>query len=296
MMLKNKKNEAALLLAPMLILLGIIVIYPMLYSFYMSFQYYVLTDKANAGFVGFDNYMKVLTDPTFIVALKNTVKWVAGALSAQFIVGLLFACMLNREFKGRGIIRSISLLPWVTPGVVIALMWGLIYDGNLGVLNDILKKIGFIKQNIPWLAQPQTSLTAQTVSIIWQGIPFFTIMILAAMQGISTELYESATVDGAGEWQKFRYVTWPHILPTIIITVFLRIVWITNNTEIIYIMTQGGPGDSSLTVSVYTYMQAQKSMNFGYASALAVVMTIILSGFMILYIGLLDRNGQVMEE
>lgn len=292
---KNKDRKRVLsLLTPMFVLLGAIVVYPICYSVYLSFQYYVLTDKRNRHFIGLENYLAVFRDATFWGALKNTLIWVAVTLLAQFITGMLLACLLNKPFRGRGIVRSVTLLPWVTPGVVISLMWRLIYDGgNLGILNDLMKKTGLIAQNVPWLASADTALGAQIVSMVWQGIPFFAIMILAAMQGIPTDLYEAAEVDGCSAWKKYWYVTWPFILPTVIITIFLRIVWIANNTELIYTMTQGGPGTSSLTVSVYTYMQAQKSMNFGYASALSIVMTVMLSGFMILYINLLDREDGI---
>ncbi len=287
-------KRALLLLSPMLLLLGSIVVYPIIYSIYLSLQYYVLTDKANRRFIGLENYLAVFQDATFWTALGNTAVWVSITLAVQFLVGMILAYLLNKPFRGRGIVRSVVLLPWVTPGVVIALMWRLIYDGgNMGVLNDLLKKTSLISQNVPWLAQPETALYAQIVSMIWQGIPFFTIMILAAMQGIPGDLYEAAAVDGCSPLKKYWYVTWPHILPTVIITVFLRIVWIANNTELIYTMTQGGPGTSSLTVSVYTYMQAQKSMNFGYASALSIVMTLMLSVFMILYINLLDKKDGI---
>jgi multiple sugar transport system permease protein len=204
---------------------------------------------------------------------------------------MVLALLLNKKFRGRAVVRSICLIPWVTPGVVIALMWSWIYNGNFGVLNDLLMKTGFIAKNIAWLANSKTSLNAQIVAMIWQGIPFFTLMFLATMQTIPTDLYEVADVSGANSWQKFRYITFPFLIPTILITSLLRIIWVGNNVDIIYLMTQGGPGFSSMTLSVYSYIEAQKSMNFGYGSTLAVYGTLFMVVLMVLYVRLLNKSG-----
>ena len=152
-------------------------------------------------------------------------------MACQFLFGLVLAMVLNVPFRGRGIIRSCYDVPWVTPGVVGALMWVWIYNGNFGVLNKCLTSLGIISKNIPWLGSSQTALYNQIVTMIWQGIPFFAIMMLAALQTISADLYEAADISETNSWQKFLYITLPELMPTIITTCMLRIIWVFNNVE-----------------------------------------------------------------
>jgi multiple sugar transport system permease protein len=272
-----------LLVSPAILLMVFIVIYPIFKSIFMSFHYYVIWDLKNLKFIGFDNYLKALNDVAFIASARNTVVWVTMAVSFQLFFGFILAMLLNLNFKGRGIVRSISLIPWVTPGVIIALMWTWIFDGNYGVLNDILLKAGIINQKVPWLSQTSTSLSSVIVAIVWQGIPFFTIMILASLQSISEQLYEAAAVDGASPFQKFKGITVPHLMPTILITTLLRIIWISNNVDLIYIMTGGGPAYSSRTLSVYAFIEAYKTYNFGYGATVSIYWAIILCFVLMIY-------------
>lgn len=281
-----------IMLIPAAIILLCVILYPILNAIGMSFQFYVISRWKERRFVGLENYIKILSDDAFHVAIVNSLRWVFITVPSQFLVGLILALLLNRKFKGRGFIRSICMIPWVTSGVVIALMWSWIYNSNFGVLNDILKRIGLISTNIAFLANHDTALNSQIVVMIWQGIPFFTVMLLASMQSIPLDLYEAANVAGANALQKFRYITLPFLMPTIFITSLLRFIWVANNVDIIYQMTQGGPGYSSLTLSVYAYMKAQKSMDFGYASALAVYGTLFMSILMVVYIRLLNKKEQ----
>ena len=225
----------------------------------LSFYNYRLTDLKNLSFIGIRNYIEILTnDPAFNQAFLNTVIWVGVTVLCQLLLSLLLANILNKAFSGRGIIRSIILIPWVTPCVLIALMWSWMFNGNYGVINEILKDLHIINENIAWLARPDTALGTQILVMVWQGIPFFTVMILAAMQSIPLELYESADVDGANAIRKYFNITLPGISATVISAVMIRLIWVFNNVEIIYIMTSGGPGYSSLTTSVYTFIEAQK--------------------------------------
>ena len=145
----------------------------------------------------------------------------------------------NKKFRGRGVVRAVSLIPWVTPGILIGLMWRWMYDGNYGVLNDILQKLHIINKSIPFLAQANTAFPAVVVTIIWQGIPFFALMILAGLQGIPGELYEAADMDGATGFQKLFKITIPSIKNTIFITGLLRIIWVANSVDVIFNMTEG---------------------------------------------------------
>ena len=167
------------------------------------------------------------------------------------------------------------MIPWVTPGVLIGLMWRWMYDGNSGVINDILLKLHLITTKIPFLSQVTTAFPSVIVTIIWQGIPFFALMLLAALQGVSTEMYEAADIDGATPWQKLIYVTIPSIKNTIFVTGLLRIIWVANSVDVIFNMTSGGPAYSTQTLSVYIYNQGN-ALNLGYASAMALLMTLLL--------------------
>lgn len=281
---KEGKWIPYLLIAPALILMLLIVAYPILSSVMMSFQEMVLFRPQNTRFIGLDNYIQVLNDPVFWVALKNLLSWVFFGVLFQFMFGFILALILNMNFKGRGVIRSISLIPWVTPGVLIGLMWTWMYNGNYGVINDVLTKLHVISDYLPWLANSKTALPAVIVTIIWQGVPFFAIMLLAGLQAIPKELYEAADVDGAAGWQRLFYVTIPALKQTIFVTTLLRIIWVANSMDVIYSMTAGGPGYSSLTLSVYTFVKAQKALDFGYASTLSIYLTLILSCVVFVYL------------
>ncbi|WP_169009381.1 carbohydrate ABC transporter permease [Faecalispora jeddahensis] len=291
---KKRDYTPYIILAPALLLICCIIIYPIFYAVFTSFQYYAMFDLANRRFVGLQNYIQVWHDDAFLASLPNTARWVIVTVSLQFLLGLILALILNQNFRFRGFLRSISLIPWVTPGVVIALMWMWMwmYNGNFGVLNDLLMRAGILGDKVAWLSNAHTALNAQILTMVWQGTPFFAIMILASLQSIPIDLYEAADVSGANVWQKFYYITWPHIFPTIVITSLLRIIWVFNNVEVLYLMTQGGPGYSSLTLSLNAYIEAQKSLNFGYGSTIAVYGTLIMILFMTFYLKFTRKNRE----
>lgn len=264
-----------LLLAPALIIMMTVVFYPICKALWMSLQNYNLTRPNKMGFIGLDNFRKLFSDKLFWKSLWRTVLWVAFGVGFQFIGGFILALLLNKKFPGRGLARSLSLIPWVTPGVLIALMWSLIMDGNYGVLNDVLKRLGIISENIAFLASKQYSLPSVILTIVWQGIPFFALMLLAGLQGIPGELYEAAEIDGASGPQKFFYITVPSLKNTILVTTMLRVIWVANSVDVIFNMTEGGPAYSTQTLSVYIYKMAS-NLNMGYASAMAIILMLLL--------------------
>ncbi|HEY8463987.1 MAG TPA: sugar ABC transporter permease [Bacillota bacterium] len=288
--MKRNKLTPYLLIAPAVTLMLLIVAFPIARSFYMSFLKCVLYRPFDTKFIGLANYITAFKDPIFWQSFINTLYWVGFGVSFQLLFGLILALLLNQKFKLRGFVRSIVLIPWVTPGVLIGLMWTWMYDGNYGVINDILTKLHLIKAYIPWLAQSKTALFSVIVTIIWQGIPFFAIMILAALQTIPHELYEAAEVDGARPWQSFINITLPMLKPTLIVTTLLRIIWVANSVDVIYSMTGGGPGYSSLTLSVYTFVKARAALDFGYASTLSIILTVFLSMFLVIYLRKLSQQ------
>ncbi len=264
-----------LLLLPALIVMLSVVIVPIINAVSMSFQSYNLTKPKKIGFIGLQNYATLLHDPLFWSSLLRTAIWVVFGVGCQFLFGFLLALVLNKNFRGRGVVRAVSLIPWVTPGVLIALMWRWMYDGNYGVINDILMRLGFIKENIAFLSKPATAMPSVIVTIVWQGIPFFALMLLAGLQGISYDLYEAASIDGATGWQKLIYVTIPSLRNTIFVTTMLRIIWVANSVDVIFNMTEGGPAYATQTLSVYIYKKAS-ALDMGYASAMAIMLMLVL--------------------
>jgi multiple sugar transport system permease protein len=283
--MKNRKFEIYpyLLITPALVFVILVVFVPVFNALLMSFQSYDLRRPSSIGFIGLANYLAAMQDPIFWASIGRTLAWVFFGVGLQFLFGFALALLLNQHFMGRGLIRSVSLIPWVTPGVLIGLMWRWIYDGNYGVLNDLLVKFGISDTFIPFLAQKSTSLPAVIVTIIWQGIPFFSIMLLAGLQGIPSSLYEAADIDGAKRYQKLFLITIPSLRNTIFVTTLLRVIWVANSVDVIFSMTEGGPAYSTQTLSVYIFNKAN-SMNLGYASTMSVFLMLLLSFVAIPYL------------
>lgn len=274
-MVRKKSIWPYLLVAPAVLIILCVVFVPVVNAVFMSFQNYDLRRPKEIAFSRLANYIRAFTDNLFWGALLRTVIWVVAGVGLQFLLGFILALLLNRSFPGRGMVRAVSMIPWVTPGVLIGLMWRWIYDGNFGVLNDLLQKIGLVTEKIPFLSQVDTALPSVIVTIVWQGIPFFALMILAALQGISKDMYEAADIDGASSWQQLIYITLPSIKNTVFVTALLRVIWVANSVDVIFNMTEGGPAYSTQTLSVYIYNKAN-ALDLGYASAMALLMTLCL--------------------
>jgi len=286
---KKSKYWPYLLTAPALIIVWSVVFVPVVQAILMSFQKYDLRYPKEIAFIGLKNYQEVLTDGLFWSSCLRTLQWVVLGVGFQFLFGFILAMLLNRKFAGRGIVRSVSLVPWVTPGVLIGLMWKWIYDGNYGVLNDILLKLGIVNQKIAFLANTGTALPSVILTIVWQGIPFFAIMLLAGLQGIPAELYEAADIDGASYSQKLFHITIPSLKSTIFVTTLLRIIWVTNSVDVIANMTGGGPAYSTQTISIMIFNTAN-TMNFGEAATMAIIMTLMLSVVAVPYLHSIFKN------
>ena len=272
-MVKKRSIWPYLLVAPAVLINLCVVFIPVVNAIIMSFQNYDLRRPKEIAFNGIANYIRAFGDSKFQTSFWKTIIWVVAGVGFQFLFGFILALLLNQDFKGRGLIRAVSMVPWVTPGVLIGLMWRWIYDGNMGVLNDILMKLHLITDKIPFLAQDGTAFPSVILTIIWQGIPFFALMLLAALQGVSTEMYEAADIDGATPWQKLTYITLPSIKNTIFVTALLRVIWVANSVDVIFNMTEGRFG--TLTMSVYIF-QKGNALDLGYASAMALIMAVCL--------------------
>lgn len=272
------------LLAPAILVTALIVFLPMIQAVFTSFYDLVLFKPNASRFVGFGNYLKLFNDPVFWTALGNTVKWIGLTVPLQMGLGLVTALLLNREFPWRGLARALVIIPWALPSVVIALMWRWIYDPNTGVLNDILIYLSIIKTAVPWLANPDVALYAIIATLTWQGFPFFAVMILAALQGIPKSQYEAASIDGASAWRQFVHITLPGIAPVLATAGLLRVIWVANSMDVIFVMTGGGPGYATYTLPLYAFIKARQNLDFGYGTTIAVTFTILLGLFVAVYL------------
>ena len=291
-MSRRKKMEPWYYVGPIFLLLVIMFGYPLIKSVVMAFQNYKL-GNANVYFNDFANFQKMFGDKDFLLLLKNSIVYVIVSVFGQFIGGLILALCLRDKFKGRGIYQSIVFLPWAFSAFVVGLVFRWSFNGEYGVVNDVLMKLGIIKKGIAWLGTPGLSLVVVILAMIWIGIPFFGIMILAALQSIPDEIYEAADMDGCGMFRKFFSLTLPYIKPTVIMTILLRTIWIFNSFDLVVIVTQGGPANYSQTLPSYMYTKAFSGYDFGLAGAFGVLLMVILGVYAVLFLKLsnYDKAG-----
>jgi len=280
------RRWAYLLIAPSLLLVLVVVIYPVLTGISFSVQELRLNRPNKTGFVGFAQYQTLFTDPVFLRTLGNSVIWVVGGVLSQLALGLLTALCLNRPLRGMRLARILILLPWILPTVVAGNMWALMLDSRLGVINDLLVKVGLIPRYYPWLADANTAFPTVLLVALWQGFPFFTLLLLAGLQGIPDDLYEAASVDGATGWQQLTKVTLPMLTPVIVAVVVLRVIGLVNSPDLIIILTGGGPGRATETLASFAFKTAYSDFNFGYSGAISVVMLVLLMLFTAVYVRL----------
>ena len=283
------------LLTPALSVTILIIFFPIVQTAVMSLFNYVIWKPKDTRFIGLGNYLQALQDEVFWISLKNTIFWIVGVIVLQLLLGFVTALLLNREFKWRGLARSLILIPWVTPSVITALMWRWMYDGNNGVINDLLVRVGLLKSYFPWLANSSTALPAIMVALMWQGFPFFAIMILAGLQAIPNTLYEAAEVDGATRIQMFSRITLPMLMPILLTSMLLRIIWVANSMDVIFVMTGGGPGYATQTLPVYAFVRAYKALDFGYASTIAIFLTLLLIAIVAGYVLRVLRSQEALR-
>ncbi len=269
--------------APALVLLCGVTLYPILYTTFLSFYRRLLIFDVSR-FVGWENYGFLLRDERFWNALWNTVYFTAVSVSCEIFLGLLLAFLLNRPFRLKGWVRSLMLIPWVIPTVVSAKMWEWIYSTDFGILNFLLGS------KINWLGSPWLAMHAAIWVDIWKTTPFVVILLLAGLQVIPPQLYESAKVDGAGTWAQFRRITLPLLKPVILIVLIFRTLDAWRVFDVIYVLTGGGPANTTETLSLYAYKVLFQTLQFGYGSTLSLVTFLCVGGISLLYVKLLSRG------
>jgi multiple sugar transport system permease protein len=286
---KQENRMALFFIAPTFLLVVALFLYPLARTIVDSLYRSSLVFP-KPKFVGLGNYIDILTDRTFYEILLHSLIWTVVVVVFQFLLGLGSAFLLHNDFPGRNVVRAVVILPWIVPGVITGLLWMLLYDPQLGMINHVLYKLSIIKTYLTWLSDRKTALLAVIVVTIWKGFPFSALMYMAALQGVNQELLEAVKIDGAGRWGQFFHIIIPEISPIIRTTLLLTTVWTFNYFEIIYIMTNGGPGNSSHIFPTYIYNLAFTRFRFGLASTYAMVTFAILLLFSLLYLRELDKR------
>jgi ABC-type sugar transport system permease subunit len=282
-----------LMAAPAVIMVLVITVWPILESVRMSFLGYDLMriNVDGTPFVGLKNFETVLNDQRFVISLINTFLFAIIVVGTVIILGLLIAQLLNMSFRGRGVLRSLVLIPWVTPPVVAATVWVWMYQPERSPINQVLRAMGIIDSNIRFLYDTNTFLGAISIPMlavssvrVWNGIPFVTLMLLAGLQSISAELYEAASIDGASAIGKFRYITLPSLAPILAILITLLSLGAIGHFEINFIMTSGGPRDLTSILAVLAYRQAFLFYRFDLGAAISTIILLITSVLAVFYI------------
>ncbi len=287
---RRRRNLAPYaLIAPIGLLLLMITAYPTAYAIYLAMTDASLLRLARARVIGLDNFWRMLTDTVFFESLWRTVRWDLAVVLIELAIALPIALFLHLQFRGRGLVRAAVMVPYITPPAVVGLLFCFMFDGNFGVVNDLLVQAGVLERYVAWLADPVSSFWIVVSAMVWYGQPLMALILLATLQTIPGELYEAAQVDGANAWLRFRHITLPHLMPTILFLVLIRMIWMSNHIDMIFVMTGGGPGFANHTEAVYSFMLTNQ-FQIGYASAVAVVLAIVLVAASALYVRHLART------
>lgn len=265
-----------LLIAPaMLAILGVVLL-PMFNSLWLSFQQHDLSRPQEDAFIWFRNYADLLRDPRYLNSLQATLKFSLFSVIIELALGVAIAMVLNQEFRGRGFVRGLMILPWAMPSIVNAAMWKWIYNADYGALNALLSQLHIISEYKIWLAEPTTAMVLIILANVWKETPFTVILTLAALQTIPDDLYEASRVDGATDWQSFIKITLPLIMPVLMVAGLLQFIWGFQTFELISIVTGGGPFSSTEMTNLRVYATTFRSLRFGYGAAMAYLTSLII--------------------
>lgn len=271
------------LLTPSILIVMLIFLYPMLYSFVMSFNSVNISNQS-WKFAGIANYLAIFKDTYFRKAISATARFTVISVCAEMVLGTAIAVLLNQDFKGRGIVRGIVIIPWALPTVVNAIMWKWIFNANYGAGNALLTSLHIIDDYQAWLANPKTAFICVLIANIWKETPYVVLLVLAGLQSIPSELYESARVDGYGAWKTFFKITLPLIKNILVILLITKTIWTIQTYDVIAIMTSGGPASATQLIAYYIQKTTFKFFDFGAGSAMSYVIMIATFLLSLLYI------------
>jgi multiple sugar transport system permease protein len=288
----GEPSFAFLLNAPALLAIVGLVGYPIAYSLWLSLHRYNLKRPNVFRFVAVDNYLAILASAEFWDALQITLAFTALGVAVVVVLGILIALLLDRPFPGRGLVRTLVLVPWAIPPVVNGLMWQWIYDAKVGALNGLLVGLRLIPAYRGWLSDPVGALLALVTAHVWNALPVAVILLLAALQRIPGELYDAGRVDGSGAWQLFRHVTFPWLAQPLLVVLVLQTMLAIRVFDIIYVLTAGGPGTATTTLVWQTYLTTFDSLDFGLGNAYAYTVSLITLGLALVYFRVLYQRGE----
>jgi multiple sugar transport system permease protein len=275
----SSRREAYFFASPALFLIVAFVIFPLLYSFYLTFHNYDLAIGPPADYVGLDNYQEMLEDTRFWRSWINTFLIIFPAITLQLLLGLAIALLLNRPIKGRAFITSLLIIPAMVSPASAAMVWRMLYGVKYGGINNALMQAGVLDVYFDWFATPALAIMSIVAVEVWHNTSFMMIVLLAGLQAIPQELYEAGEVDGASSWQRFWYITLPLLKFTMIVALLIRMIDLTKIFGLIYLLTFGGPAGSTQTVAFSTYLSGFQDFRISYASTLSYV---IVAGVFIL--------------
>jgi len=266
-----RRHPAWIFPLPAVLALFLLMVFPVLYTLWMSLHEWFVSSVTPPSFVGLQNYVEIFTrDTRFYQAVLRTFYFTGLAVLVQTVLGVAIALIFNREFRGKGLVRTLFLFPMVATPVAIALVWMMMYNPTLGILNYFVEGLG-----LPpglWIANERTVIPSLALVDTWQWTPFITLIALAGLSALPQEPFEAALIDGASGWQTFWHVTLPLLRPTIMVAVLFRTIDALKTFDIIYVMTQGGPGNASETLNIYIFQTGFSYFHMGYASSLLVIL------------------------
>ncbi len=257
---------------PAMIVILAVILFPWAFTLYLSVHDWPVV--GDPSFVGLGNYLQLFSDSRFIESIWRTFYFTFLAVALPVVLGVLAAVVFHREFPFRGVLRTLFMMPMMATPVAIALVWTMMFHPQLGVLNYLLSLVGIPPQL--WVFDPGTVIPSLALIEIWQWTPLVMLIVLGGLASLPTEPYESALIDGASEWQMFRHITWPLVLPFVMVAVVIRAIDALKAFDTIFVITQGGPGTASETINIFLYLQAFAFYNIGYASAVVVVFFVII--------------------
>jgi multiple sugar transport system permease protein len=279
------------LVLPALLTILLVALFPLFWTAWESVHLHDLRMPwLGRPFIGLANYLDAVRDPRFWGALGHTLFFAVTSVGLELLIGLWLALALNRAFRWRGLVRVAVLIPWAIPTVVSALLWRFMFEGQSGIVNSVLVSIGALGQPVVWFIQPSAAWVPVILADVWKTTPFVALLLLAGLQNIDASLYEAARIDGASVWRQFRYVTLPLLKPAILVALIFRTLDAFRVFDLIYAMTGGGPGTSTEPIALYTFNALLQNLQFGYGSALSVIVFAITFGLAIIYIKLLGAE------
>lgn len=278
------RNPGLLFALPALCVLFILIAYPVAYTGLLS------VTNSDGELVGLSNFAAVLKPRVTTQAFLNTIVWVLGSIVFQVILGIATAILLNQNFRGRGVLRAVTLIPWVVPSIVAATTWAWMFHTEFGIINYMLTGPGIIEKPIGWLTNKDTVLPVLIAINVWKLFPFVAIMVLAGLQSIPNDLYEAARVDGANFWDEVWHVMLPSVRPVIVAVTLLLVIWGLNAITIIYAITKGGPANKTLITPIQIFRTAFESVQFNQAAALSVMFFAVVIVIVFIYIRALATN------